>query len=184
MIRSIKKRFFRSAKDESGAATVEFILILPVYLSMMMFSIELGFVTMRHVLLERGLDIAVRDLRLGTGTFSGDSEEVHNLIKDAVCDNAILLADCDTQLRLEMQSANLFSYATLDQEVECTDVSQPATAVTDYNFNTGLSNELMLLRACYRFNALFPNELLGNLVIDATGQGAIVSTTAFVGEPG
>ncbi|MEM8776000.1 MAG: TadE family protein [Pseudomonadota bacterium] len=184
MIRFLRNRFFRTLHDdESGSATVEFVIVFPVFITMMTMSVELGLVTMRHTLVERGMDMAVRDLRLGTGRFAGEQTQIHDQIKAAVCENALLLADCETQLRLEMRSADLFSFTSLDSGIECTDASEPAKPLKDDSFVPGQANELMLLRACYRFNPIFPTELLGNLVVDDTGQGAIVSMTAFVQEP-
>ena len=68
MIGRMTSRLRRFFHKEDGNASVEFVLVFPAFLSLLLMSIELGFVTMRHPLLERGLDIAVRELRLGTGT--------------------------------------------------------------------------------------------------------------------
>ena len=61
MIRTLKSRIARFRRDESGNPTVEFVLIFPLYLGLMAMSVELGMVTLRHTLLERGLDMAVRE---------------------------------------------------------------------------------------------------------------------------
>ena len=51
-------------------------------------------------------------------------------------------------------------------------------------FTPGQQNQLMLLRACLRFDPLFPIDALGSaLVKDANGQSAIYAMTAFVQEP-
>lgn len=168
------RRFLR---DEGGNASVEFVLVFPAYLALMLMSIELGFVTLRHTLLERGLDIAVREVRLGTGT-----APQHDDIKDLICENALMIRDCDTTLRLEMRSADIRAFNSLDTTVDCTDSSEPSKPVRD--FTPGQQNQLMLLRACLRFDPLFPDEALGSaLVKDANGQSSIVSMTAFVQEP-
>ncbi|MCZ7676075.1 MAG: pilus assembly protein [Roseovarius sp.] len=177
MTRPGMNRLRRFLADEGGNATVEFVLVFPVFLALMIMSIELGFVTLRHTLLERGLDMAVREIRLGTGT-----APEHDQIKRIICDNALMVRDCEQNLRLEMRPADLRAFSSLDTTPDCTDASEPSKPVRA--FTPGQQNRLMLLRACLRFDPLFPDRLLGSaLQTDATGQGAIVSMTAFVQEP-
>ncbi|WP_338548786.1 TadE/TadG family type IV pilus assembly protein [Roseovarius phycicola] len=177
MIRKFRSLLGRTAREEDGNATIEFVLLFPIYLSFIVMSVELGFITMRHTMIERGMDIAVRELRLGTGT-----APQHDEIKQIVCDNALLVVNCEDNLRLEMDSANLFAFNSLDTEVDCTDQSEEARPVR--TFTPGQQNQLMLLRACYKYDPLFPDEVLGSaLQTDGAGQSAIVSMTAFVQEP-
>ncbi len=177
MIRRFRSLLGRTAREEDGNATIEFVLLFPIYLSFMILSIELGFITMRHTMIERGMDIAVRELRLGTGT-----APQHDEIKDIICDNALVVLDCENSLRLEMEPANLFVFNSLDTEADCTDKEEEAKPVR--SFTPGQQNQLMLLRACYKYDPLFPDEFLGSsLSTDASGQASIISMTAFVQEP-
>lgn len=180
MKRLFGKCFRRLRDDEAGNASVEFVIIVPTFLMLMAMSIEMGFITIRHTLLERGLDIAVREIRLGTGNPS-----THDQIKQVICDNASFINNCDTDLRLEMQPVDLRAYSSLDATPKCTDNAQPVDpAVIAKDFKFGGTNELMVLRACYRYDPIFPEELLGKaLEKDAHGQAAIVKMTAFVQEP-
>jgi hypothetical protein len=164
-------------RDDSGTATVEFVLLVPVYLSMLIFAIELSFITLRHTMIERGLDIAVREVRLGTGT-----APQHDQIKRMVCDNAILVQSCETNLRLEMRPADIRAYDSLDSTIDCTEAAAPSKPVRQ--FTPGQQNQLMLLRACLKYDPMFPDRALGDaLDTDVSGQAVIVSTTAFVQEP-
>lgn len=177
MIKRLKSFLGRKARDESGTASVEFVLVFPVYLSFIIMSIELGFITMRHTLIERGMDMAVRELRLGTGT-----APQHDAIKEMICDNALMVLDCKQNLQLEMAPANLFAFNTLDTSPDCTDKSEPAKPVR--TFTPGQQNELMLMRACYKYDPFFPDEFLGSaLSKDTSGQASIITMTAFVQEP-
>ena len=174
LFRHARRRFLKS---EDGNATVEFVLIFPIYLSLLIMSIEMGFITLRHTLLERGMDIAVREIRLGTG-----SAPTHDEIKELICENALMIRDCTNSLRLEMRPADIRNFATLNDPIDCTDASQPTKPVKE--FTPGQQNQLMLLRACLRFDPLFPIDALGSaLVKDANGQSAIYAMTAFVQEP-
>lgn len=177
MIRSVTPAVAHFLRDESGTATVEFVLVMPLYVAMLMMSIELGFVTLRATLLERGLDMAVRDIRLGTGT-----APQHDAIKAIVCKNALMIRDCNQNLRLEMRPVDIRAYASLGTAADCTDTAVPAKPVRE--FTAGQQNQLMMLRACLKYDPLFPSAVLGSaLTKDANGQVAITSMTAFVQEP-
>lgn len=177
MIRKLRKISGLMAREDDGNSTIEFLFIFPVYISFMLMSVELGIITMRHTMIERGMDIAVRELRLGTGT-----APQHDDIKDIICDNAMVVFNCKDNLKLEMSPANLYALNTLDTTVDCTDQAEPAKPVR--TFTPGQQNELMMLRACYKYNPLFPEAILGSaLDVDSSGQAAIVSMTAFVQEP-
>ena len=177
MMGRLRNTLRRFRKQDDGNASVEFVLVFPIYLSMMLMSIELGFITLQHTLLERGLDITVRDIRLGTGT-----APQHDDIKESICENALMIRDCQNTLRLEMRSADMRSYASLEDPIDCTDAAEPAKPVKE--FTPGQQNELMLLRACLRFEPLFPDDALGSaLVKDSSGYSSIVALTAFVQEP-
>ncbi|KZY32680.1 pilus assembly protein TadE [Roseovarius sp. HI0049] len=177
MIGPFKYELRRFLREEGGNASIEFVLVFPAYLALLLMSIELGFVTLRYTLLERGLDIAVREVRLGTGT-----APQHDDIKELICENAMMIRDCQNTLRLEMRSADLRTFNSLDRTADCTDAAEPSKPVKQ--FVPGQQNQLMLLRACLRFDPLFPDDALGSaLTKDSSGQSSIVSMTAFVQEP-
>ena len=53
---------------EDGTATLEFAILFPAFIIILVSAVEIGFITMRHTLLDRAVDLTVRDIRLGTGT--------------------------------------------------------------------------------------------------------------------
>jgi len=170
-------RLRRFARDPSGSATVEFAIIAPVLIGFIAFAIELGVLSLQAAMLERGLDIAVREVRLGTGT-----APEHDEIKDIVCDNATVISDCDAKLRLEMIPTDLRNFATLGGRPDCTDAAEPSKPVR--NFIPGGQNQLMLLRACLKYTPLFPEAMLGDVLVkDASGDVALTTVSAFVQEP-
>ncbi|RKF16532.1 pilus assembly protein [Roseovarius spongiae] len=177
MIRLIRKGARAFRRDESGSSAVEFVIVFPVFLALMVMSIELSMITLRHVMLERGLDLAVRDVRLGTGT-----APTHDAIKDRICEETIVVKDCTENLRLEMVPTDLRNFVTLGGEVQCTDREEEGEPVL--KFTPGQQNQLMFLRACLKYDPLFPTwHLARTLKSDGSGQVAIVSMSAFVQEP-
>jgi hypothetical protein len=177
MIARIASRLKRLRRDERGLASVEFVILAPLFIIFTAFSIELGMLSLRAAMLERGLDIAVREVRLGTGAAPD-----HDAIKKIVCDNASVIADCATRLRLEMIPTDLRDFATLDPTPDCTDASEPSRPVR--TFIAGGQNQLMLLRACLKYTPLFPEQMLGAaLTKDSSGDVALTTLSAFVQEP-
>ena len=167
----------RFARAEQGAVTIPFVLFVPVFMLFILCSMELGFVMMRHVMLERGLDMAVRDLRLGI--FKGDYDE----FKGLVCKNAAFLPDCKNAIVVELQPVSTTTWAPLNSAAICVDRTQPLKPLNN-PFVTGAGDELMLVRACAIFDPIVPTTGLGlHLPKDASGGYWLVSSSAFVNEP-
>jgi len=168
------RRFWRA---EDGNATVEFAITFPAIITILLSGLELGFVTMQHSMLDRAMDMTVRDIRLGTGT-----APQHDDIKDMICARAGFIPDCDTSLRLEMIQVDPRAWSGISTDPDCTDKSEEVSPVR--SFVNGQENELMILRACAKINPVFPTSGLGkNMVKDEYGQYALTSTTIFVQEP-
>ena len=81
--------------DEAGNATIEFVLIAPALFYVIFTIGELGVVMTRSAMLDRGMSVAVRDLRLGL-----TPGVTHDQIKDKICDVAFLLGSCEEVLML------------------------------------------------------------------------------------
>lgn len=173
-ISSILRRFSRS---EDGSATIEFALTFPAMLFIMLSGIELGLISLNHAMLERSLDMTVRNIRLGTGT-----APQHDEIKTLICQRASFISNCTDNLRLEMIQVDPRAWTAIAATPDCTDQSEEVAPVR--SFVNGLENELMILRACVKINPFFPTAGLGNnMVKDGAGQYALASTSAFVQEP-
>ena len=177
MIRFLRNRLARFRRDDGGNASIEFVIIVPVFIALLVFSIELSLITLRHALLERGLDLTVRQIRLGYAI-----PPDHPTIKNMVCDFSKLGGNCRENLRLEMKPVDIRAYASLDPIPDCTDAAEPTKPVR--KFDPGQTNQLMLLRACLTYSPLMPEATLGRaLAKDSSGQAAVVSMAAFVQEP-
>lgn len=173
-VKSLLGRFSRS---EDGSATIEFAITFPAMLFLMLSGIELGMVTLHHSMLERAVDITIRDIRLSTG-----AAPQHDEIKTLICQRAGFIDNCSNNLRLEMIQVDPRAWVAISTDPDCTDQSEEVSPVR--SFVNGLENELMILRACAKFDPIFPTTGLGkNMVKDGAGQYALVSASAFVQEP-
>lgn len=176
-------RFFKSnlrafLRDEKGSVhTIEFVLWVPLFLILIIATIEMGAMTMRHTQLERSLDDTVRMVRLGTG-----DDLTHASLKTHICDGASLLADCEATLQLEMIPLDLRSWTNPPTSADCVDTAQSVNPLR--HFEAGQDNDLMYLRACYKYQPIAPTGLLaGSFYTDDQGYTRIVSFSAFVQEP-
>ena len=138
---------------------------------------ESGILMTRHVMLERGLDMAVRAVRLGTLT-----PVTHVQLKKMICNGAGIIPDCMNTLKLEMRTTDLRAWVDIPRAADCIDVNNPVTAPTTYQ--NGQSDDLMVVRVCALFRPMFPATGLGFYLPRNSGDYyALVSTSAFVMEP-
>ena len=171
-------RVVRLRRDEGGNTTIEFVLLFPVLMLMFFNAFESGMLMVRHVMLERGVDVTVRAIRLGTSV-EVDADDV----KQMVCNGAGIIPDCLESVRVEMVQVHPTAWVDLPREAECVDRNDPAKPLR--NFTTGETNDLMVLRICALFDPMFPLAGLGFHVAKQDGyRYALVSTSAFVMEPG
>ena len=170
---------FRSA--ERGNVTVEFALVFPVFIMILTSSIEMGLITVRQTLLERGLDMAMREVRVGTGV-----NYTHDQVRAMICDGAAVFEDCETNLRLELIPNDPRNYTQLPQSVDCVQQAAGSSAALNpvREFEYGQANQLMIVRACMLYDPVFPTSQLAlQRTTNANGLSALVAVSAFTQEP-
>lgn len=178
MIRSLKNTLSRFRGEESGAALlIEFCIFVPLLIGTFLMAVEMGIYSQRQMYLDRGLDLAVRYIRL----YAND-QTTHDDIKDIICSNAGFLEDCDGTLRLEMVNVNPRSFAALPGNADCIDSTKPIEPAR--GFALGKEHEVMLVRACVKFDPVFATTGLGNAFEkDGAGKVKMLSVAAYVQEP-
>ncbi len=178
MIRTFKNTLRRFRRDENGAAMMmEFIIFVPLIFSTFLMAVEMGVYSMRHMFLDRGLDLTVRFVRLNTNT-----NITHDQLKTMICDYSGFLEDCDDTLRLEMQPLNPRAFAAFNQSADCIDLSEEVEPVR--GFVLGHEHQMMILRACVKFKPVYPTTGLGYAAVkDGSGRMRMISSAAFVQEP-
>lgn len=190
MIRRLSSCLKRFRKDEEGHMIIEFAIIVPAIFSMFLASVEFGIYSMRQMFLDRGLDLTVRAIRLNTGIdLDGDGivDFDHDTVKQMICDNSGFLNtgtenNCDRTLRLEMEPIDPYNYVGLSATIDCVDVSEPINPPR--GFTNGVEHQLMVMRACVKFDPVFPSTGLGFAFDkDGAGKAMMVSMSAFVQEP-
>jgi Flp pilus assembly protein TadG len=173
-------RRFRHCED--GVVTVEFVIIFPVFMLLFLMTFESGMISLRHFALERAIDLAVRDVRIGA-----IATPTRDRLRARICASAGILPNCVSQLQIEMVRRNLRNWTDVPTTVQCIDRGASVQPVVE--FTNGRNNELIFLRACIRLNPVMPTTGLGRAIVennDNTAAGrsyALISTSAFVVEP-
>jgi hypothetical protein len=171
--------------DETGTATIEFLFVFPIVMTLFMASLESSLFTLRHVMLERNVDIVVRSIRLGLmdGT-------THSQLKEAICNRGGLVGtkqNCIDSLKIWMQPVDTANF-NINPPRSCVDKSQPisTTEPPAGEFSYGIDNQIMLIRLCLKGKPWFPTSAIGAQMIKDEGDGnyALVTTSVFVNEPG
>ena len=174
--------------DQSGTATIEFVFVIPIVMTIFMASAESSLYMARHVLLERSVDLVVREIRLG----NLDGLKA-NQLKSLICETSAMvhtLKDCIESMRIWMQPINTADFDMkapprncVDRDVAFNPLAEPGAA----EFKFGSDNEIMLMSICLKEKPMFPTTIVGaQLVSDGEDDGnyALITTTVFVNEPG
>lgn len=176
--KNLGRRLRAFGLSENGVASVEFVVVFPFFVGVFLSSYEVAIMNIRAVMMERAVDIAVREIRL-----SGGANIQHDDVRQNVCNEAILIPACLDVTKIELTRVDRDTWTTnLEDEADCQDrldVIRPPK-----NFQNGAQNDLMLIRVCATVDAIFPNFGVGRTIPkDDQGGYILISTSAFVNEP-
>jgi len=187
----VRGRFRSYLSDGQGNATLEFTALV-VPLIFIIFTIaELGVFMTRTVMISRGTDIAMRDVRLGLAPSTGDIAADGRAMKERICQGAFLISDCVDSIQIEMRPLDevttFFGTGGIDPGaglgVDCVDRLEETNPVVTYN--PGQRGEIMFVRVCLVVNPLFPGVgYAARMLPTQNGEAyAIIAETAFMNEP-
>lgn len=174
-------RWFRRLRPafrrEDGTAAMEFVLAVPLLITIFMASFEAGLLMIRSIMLEQSVDMTMRELRLGHYTLPDAA-----LLKTEICKRTVIFKDCQANITIEMTRISTTNWALPGTDVACIDRSEDIQPVTALQI--GQQNDIMLIRVCVVQDALFPTTGIGlGLPKDGQGGYGVISTSAFVTEP-
>ena len=174
----IRRALRRFRKDENGGLSVEFVILFPFLMSMTLSSFESGLLMMRNAMLDRGVDKAVREVRLNTG-IAVDSDTLKSLI----CERTGIIPDCLQQVKVEMIRVNLLNWTDLPATYDCIDRDEDVQPLA--NFVMGGADDVMILRVCALFDPLFPTSGMAFFQPPEKSGGAyaLTASSAFSVEP-
>jgi hypothetical protein len=178
----LSRRIRRFLRRDQGSATIEFVILFPVFMVLFVSSFELGNIMLRQTMLDRSIDMTVRQIRIGAvGVVD------HDTIKEMICERSYFLDDCDRQLKLEMQVVDPRAWVNLDPDIDCID--QADYGIPPRRFDSGSDNQMMILRACHLFEPMVSDfglgTVLGELMARESGNAyRLTAVASYVVEPG
>ncbi len=158
-------------KRDDGSTAIEFSMLLMPYLMLCFGIIELSLMFTSASLLEGATDSAARLIR--TGQLQQDGGDPETLFRDALCDFAVVLIDCDDMV---IEVTTLDSYGDYTAPVFDGDGN-----MVSQGFSAGGSNDRVLVRVAYRYAMITP--LVGPLLNGADGSTLFMSTVVLQTEP-
>lgn len=173
--RGLLRRFVRS---DRGSASIEFIIAVPFVLMFLFSSIDFGIVMLRQVFLDRSVDMAMRDVRLGRVSQSGLES-----FRTQICNGTFMIPNCTSALTIEMRPVDTSGWAGLDQPAQCVNRTEAINPVL--TFNPGAQNQIMMVNVCAVADPFLSiTGLVMGMVSNPAGEYLIATKAAFVNEPG
>jgi Flp pilus assembly protein TadG len=159
-------RAFR--RDESGATAIEFAIIAPVLFFTLLSLVEIGVLGMMTSGLDNAVVEASRRIRTGEADAAGSAAA----FEDQICANmGGAMNACRDRLTVSVQRYSAFSSA-----------GAAATAAPAGEFDKGGANDIVLVKADYRWPLLTPFVATA-YNRDAPLEVTIASRAAFKNEP-
>lgn len=167
----------RFRREQDGTMSVELVLYFTVLMAIFSAAVEIAMINLRHVMLERAVELTVRDLRLSTGEIPSYDE-----LRNGICGEMGIGQTCQTNLLLEMAPVDPRNFVPLPAAPDCINAQQEPRPVRQ--FDPGDDNQLMLMRTCLKYNPIFPSARFAKGIdIDADGYGKLIVRSVFVQEP-
>lgn len=173
---SIFRAVGRYKGNEKGAVTVEFVIVFPFVLTLLLTSVDAGISNLRQVFLARAVDLAVREVRLGNVSESARMSEL-------ICSRTSMLPSCQQNITVEMRPIDTETFMGLNDPVSCVDRELEITPAVVFNPGAG-AQELMLIKVCVAADPFVRlNGFISQMPINADGQYVLVANSVFVNEP-
>jgi len=179
------------ADANKGSVAIEFAMLAPVFLLILMATIETGIIFFAQSTLQNAVNDAARLVKTGqTACFTQDSSGACQVItadqfRKQICDEVVVLlhvcnkdssGNSDLQFDVKAYSAG-FGGVTNSSPLDGSGALPNLTA-----FDTGKACDVVLVRAFYRWPIITP--FLGFLLANMTGSYHLLSTAAaFRSEP-
>ena len=175
----IMKRFksrHRFNEDKDGAATIEFVILFPIFLTMFFWILETGWIAFQIIQLDRGVSLTAREMSIKNITDAGQAaaEKTHNELLDLVCGYSNI-RKCKTNVRLEVVAVD--SVADLAKKpMQCT-IGIDSGSCNDSA--KGSVKQIIEVRACLIYDSILPTMLTMH---DGSGGVKDARTSGFNGD--
>lgn len=97
----------RFARDNRGVAAVEFALIAPIFLALILSLFETGWLMTKIALADNAVSSVGRSIY--TGAALSDATITQDSLKEEICRQIVIIGDCENNIELEVITINSFN---------------------------------------------------------------------------
>jgi Flp pilus assembly protein TadG len=170
-----RRRLRALLRDQSAATALEFALVAPPFLFMILAIFELALVNLVSVTLDSATQQAARLIRTGQAQSSAYTTTQFTKL---VCDNMGWMASqCPSQLFVDAQVKSSFSANNAASPVQ-----NGAWVGGNLKFDMGKAGDIVVVRTFYKWNLITP-VLYGGLQTLPGGVSVVSAATTFRNEP-
>lgn len=158
-------------RDERGNALIEFALVAPPFLLLLVGTLEVSVMFFTSAVIEGATKETARQIR--TGQIQGTADPL-DAFQTELCDSMLGIIDC-TRVVFNVQTFDSFSGVSMPVELD------EDGEIVNTGFSPGGSGAVTVVRAMYRWDFLAP--LVDKVMPAGLGGHLLVSTVAFQNEP-
>lgn len=171
-------------RDEKAATALEFALVAPPFLFMLLAIVELAMVFVVNVTLDSATQQAARLVRTGQAQKGAYTEA---MFEKAVCDNLGWMASmCKASNDAEAAGNNLYVDAEVKSSFGASNPSSPiqggAWTPGNLKFNMGGPGDIIIIHTYFQWPLITP-VLYGGLQNIGGGKSVLTATAVFRNEP-
>lgn len=171
----LHERFSRYARDNRGAAAVEFALIAAPFFFLIFGLLEVCMIFIMAAILDHGVANASRPLRTGVSQTAGMSAEQ---FREMLCGELMGMMDCENRLYFDVQTVSGFASTPSGSPLNSAGLIDDE----DFGFNPGGPNDIIAVRVFYEWD-LFTPVITAPLANMAGHRHLIQSNAVFRNEP-
>lgn len=169
--RLLRPAFGPVLRDERGAAMIEFALVAPPFVLLLVGTLEVSLMFFTDAVIEGAAKEAARQIRTGNVQNSADPETA---FRTKLCDELFGVIDC-SKVVFNVQTFANFGAVSMPVEID------EDGKVVNTGFVPGGASAVTVVRAMYRWQFFTP--LIDQAMPTGFGGHMLVSTVAFQNEP-
>ena len=180
--------FSKGRHGRQGAIAIEFALILPVFLYLLVGILEVSVLFFTTTVVDGEIEDAARKIRTGEAQLSGDTLST---FQTELCSSLLGVYDC-SNMSYDVQTFSSFSTVSVPDlrvngngDTVYDDYDDPVNDDNDVlyvtEFTPGGSGEITVIRVTYSYGFITP--LIGGLLGDSGNSKLLSSTAVFRNEP-
>lgn len=140
----IRNYFEKLTKNTRGATAIEFALLALPFFGLVIGIIQLGIIFLANQTLDEAVDVASRQIQTGAIVQTGGNV---NNFRTEVCDNVVMISDCENQILISVQSYPDFAAVSQAQASGQLYTPSGRPVIVNNTFSPGTGGEIVVVSA-------------------------------------